>query len=207
MKTKEKTRATVYIVDDNIAVRDAICWLVEEVGLRARAFATAQDFLGEFKSVVHGCLVLDIRMPGMSGLDLQDELAKRGMTLPVIVVTGHGDVPMAVRSMKSGAFEFLQKPFNDQTLLDTIFAAINHHKKSLAELSQREEASRNLARLTPREQEVLSLLRAGDSSKAIAAVLNISVRTVEGHRAKIMEKMNSHTVAQLIEQTRTAESV
>ena len=207
MATQQAISATVYIVDDNAAVRDAVRWLVEEVGLRAQAYATAYEFLDDFDPAALGCLVLDIRMPGMSGLDLQEHLAQRGASLPVIVVTGHGDVPMAVRSMKTGAFEFLQKPFNDQTLLDCIFAAISRHESILAESSKHAEASRNLASLTRRELEVLNLLRAGKSSKAIAADLHISVRTVEGHRANIMDKMQANTVAQLIEMTHQADSL
>ena len=200
-------QATVFIIDDNAAVRDAVRWLVEEVGLQAQTYASAHEFLDDFDALAHGCLVLDIRMPGMSGLELQEHLAQRGATLPIIVVTGHGDVPMAVRSMKSGAFEFLQKPFNDQALLDCIFAALRHHEGILSERVSSAEASRNLASLTKRELEVLNLLRSGKSSKAIAAELHISVRTVEGHRAHIMEKMKANTVAQLIEITHQAQSV
>lgn len=206
MAVSLSTAATVFIVDDNIAVGDAIRWMVEEVGLRAKTFVTAQEFLDQIDSNACGCLVLDVRMPGMSGLDLQDHLKKQGITLPVIVVTGHGDVPMAVRSMKAGAFEFLQKPFNDQDLLDCIFSAIAHHETLLADLSQSVEASQNLATLTHREFEVLNFLRAGESSKSIARQLHISVRTVEGHRANIMSKMRANTVAQLIEITHQAYS-
>ena len=191
--------ATVYIVDDNAAVRDAIRWLVEEVGLKAQTYVTAKEFLADYDGVAHGCLVLDVRMPGMSGLDLQEQLVQHNVTLPIIVVTGHGDVPMAVRSMKMGAFEFLQKPFNDQALLDCIFAAINYHSAMFAEQHERSEASCNLAKLTRRQLEILSLMRAGKSSKEIANELHISVRTVEGHRAHIMDKMHASTIAQLIE--------
>lgn len=215
MDSQAAVPATVYIVDDNPAVRDAIRWLVEEVGLCAKVFTNAQDFLADFDNDMEadkhadaesvGCLVLDIRMPGMSGLELQDLLVEKNIGLPVIVVTGHGDVPMAVRSMKTGAFEFLQKPFNDQSLLDTIYAAIKRHQAIVDESRQRAEAASNLARLTRREKQVLSLIRAGESSKEIAAQLHISVRTVEGHRAKLMEKTQSHTVAQLLEVAHVAE--
>lgn len=205
MVVQEAFPSTVYIVDDNSAVRDAIRWLVEEVGLRARVFTNAQDFLADFEPESVGCLVLDVRMPGMSGLELQDLLAQRNISLPVIVVTGHGDVPMAVRSMKTGAFEFLQKPFNDQSLLDTIYSAIKRHQAIVDESRQRAKANQNLAGLTRREKEILALIRAGESSKEIAAGLNISVRTVEGHRAKLMEKTKSHTVAQLLEIAHVAE--
>jgi FixJ family two-component response regulator len=147
---------------------------------------------------MHGCLVLDIRMPGMSGLELQEYLAVARLSIPVIIVTGHGDVPVTVRAMKKGAFDFLQKPFNDQALLDSIFAAIRKHEEICAENERRAEEEQNLASLTSREREVLELLRAGKSSKVIAADLDISVRTVEGHRANIMLKMNAKTVGQLI---------
>ncbi len=191
----------VYIVDDNVAVRDAIRWLVEEVGLTAKVFDTAQGFLDSFDPESLGCLVLDVRMPGMSGLDLQDLMAQQGATIPIIVITGHGDVPMAVRSMKAGAFEFLQKPFNDQDLLDNIFEAIKVHAELLAKKDRTAQALSNIAALTRRELEVLKLLRVGKSSKSIASELQISVRTVEGHRAKIMSKMQANSLAQLIEFT------
>ena len=189
----------VYIVDDNVAVGDAIRWLAEEVGLTAKVFDTAQGFLDAYQSESPGCLVLDVRMPGMSGLDLQDLMIQQGITLPVIVITGHGDVPMAVRSMKAGAFEFLQKPFNDQDLLDNIFAAIKLHAETLAKTNQAAEARKNIEALTRRELEVLKHLRSGKSSKSIAKELRISVRTVEGHRSKIMNKMRANSLAQLIE--------
>jgi len=205
MDSDETATSSVYVVDDNPAVRDAIRWLVEEVGLRAQVFATAQDFIAEFNPESVGCLVLDIRMPGMSGLELQDYLQQQNITLPVIVVTGHGDVPMAVRSMKSGAFDFLQKPFNDQTMLDTIFLAIKHHQALIDTARQRSQACENIASLTRREKQVLKMIRAGESSREIAEKLHISVRTVEGHRAKLMDKMNSPTVAQLIEAAHRAE--
>ena len=205
MEQQNPLASRVYVVDDNPAVRDAIRWLVEEVGLCAKVYATAQEFLNDYNPLAVGCLVLDIRMPGMSGLELQDYLVRDNISLPVIVVTGHGDVPMAVRAMKSGAFEFLQKPFNDQTLLDTIFSAIKHHRSLLDSLRQKSAACKKLASLTKREKQVLNMLRTGESSKDIARKLNISVRTVEGHRAKIMDKMNSHTVAQLLEAAHAAE--
>ncbi len=206
MELPEAPASRVYVVDDNPAVRDAIRWLVEEVGLSAQVFSTAQEFISEFDPDAIGCLVLDIRMPGMGGLELQDYLLSNNISVPVIVVTGHGDVPMAVRSMKNGAFDFLQKPFNDQTLLDTIFLAIKHHQSIVENARQRSQACQNLATLTRREEQILQMLRAGNSSRKIAEDLHISVRTVEGHRAKIMEKMNSNSVAELLELAHIAES-
>ncbi len=199
MKNVSVKPATVYIVDDNPAVRDAIRWLVRQVGLDAQTFASAQEFLAAFKPGMRGCLVLDIRMPGLSGLDLQDRLVQSGIQLPVIIVTGHGDVPITVRAMKAGAFEFLQKPFNDQALLDAIQAALEKYDALWRQEDKRSQASRSLAVLTPREREVLDLLRHGKPNKVIAALLDLSVRTVEGHRANIMDKMGVRSLGQLIE--------
>jgi len=189
----------VHVVDDNPAVRDAIRWLVEQVGLSARTYATAQEFLSAGDPAMRGCLVLDIRMPGISGLDLQDRLQKQGIHLPVIIITGHGDVPVAVRAMKAGALEFLQKPFNDQTLLDAIHAALEKYHAIWAQQDQSHHTVRNLSALIPREQKVLDLLRHGKPNKVIAYELDLSVRTVEGYRARIMEKMGARSLGQLIE--------
>ncbi len=199
MKKTPTHNANVFIIDDNAAVRDAIRWLVEQVGLNARTFASAREFLDAFQPGMRGCLVLDIRMPGMSGLDLQEKLAQDGAHLPVIVVTGHGDVPITVRAMKSGAFEFLQKPFNDQVLIDAIQAALDKYGEIWNQEDRRDRASRSLATLTRREREVLDLLRRGKPNKVIAAELGLSVRTVEGHRANITEKMGVKSLGQLIE--------
>ena len=199
MKASPANKPTVFIVDDNAAVRDAIRWLVEQVGLGAKTFANAQEFLAAYRPGTRGCLVLDIRMPGMSGIELQEKLAREGAHLPVIIVTGHGDVPITVRAMKAGAFEFLQKPFNDQTLLDAIQAALDRFGQVWEREDRVSSTSRSLASLTPREREVLEQLRLGKLNKVIAADLNLSVRTVEGHRAKIMEKMGARTLGQLIE--------
>ncbi|HRK77521.1 MAG TPA: response regulator transcription factor [Thiobacillus sp.] len=192
-------KPVVHVVDDNPAVRDAIRWLVEQVGLIARTYATAQEFLSACNPGMRGCLVLDIRMPGISGLDLQDRLQEQGVHLPVIIITGHGDVPVAVRAMKAGALEFLQKPFNDQTLLDAIHAALKKYHAIWEQQDQCDHTTRNLSTLTPREQEVLDLLRHGKPNKIIAYKLGLSVRTVEGYRARIMEKMGAHSLGQLIE--------
>lgn len=192
-------KPVVHVVDDNPAVRDAIRWLVEQVGLSARTYATAQEFLSACNPGMRGCLVLDIRMPGISGLDLQDRLQEQGVHLPVIIITGHGDVPVAVRAMKAGALEFLQKPFNDQALLDAIHAALKKYHAIWEQQDQCDHTTRNLSTLTPREQEVLDLLRHGKPNKVIAYKLGLSVRTVEGYRARIMEKMGAHSLGQLIE--------
>ncbi len=199
MKNIPANAATVFIVDDNPAVRDAIRWLVQQVGLNAKTYSSAQEFLAAFRSDMRGCLVLDIRMPGLSGIELQEKLAQTGVHLPVIIVTGHGDVPITVRAMKAGAFEFLQKPFNDQALLDAIQAALDKYAALWQQEDKRSQASRSLSALTPREREVLDLLRHGKPNKVIASLLDLSVRTVEGHRANIMEKMGVRSLGQLIE--------
>jgi FixJ family two-component response regulator len=199
MNPEKPKRPTVYIVDDNPAVRDAVRWLVEQVGLSAKTFASAKDFLSSYGSDLYGCIVLDVRMPGMSGIELQEQLTRLSSSLPVIIVTGHGDVPITVRAMKAGAFDFLQKPFNDQALLDSIFAAIRKHDQITQRKECESQTEERLAALTAREREILNLLRRGALSKEIAAKLNISIRTVEGHRAHIMSKMQARSIGQLFD--------
>lgn len=199
MKNDLNSKYVIYIVDDNPAVRDAIRFLVQQVGLNPKVFSSAQDFLDFFKAGMRGCLVLDIRMPGMSGLDLQEQLATLGANIPVIIITGHGDVPITVRAMKSGAFEFLQKPFNDQVLLDTIQAALMQYDTIWQEEDKRLEASKSLAVLTKREREVLELLKNGKSNKLIARELSLSVRTIEGYRANITDKLGAKSLGVLID--------
>jgi FixJ family two-component response regulator len=196
----------VFVVDDNSAVCDAIGWLVEEVGLQAKTFTSAQEFLAFYRPEMRGCLVLDVRMPEMSGLDLQEKLIEAKCRIPVIFITGHGDIPVTVRAMKAGAFDFLQKPFSDQALLDDIFAAIQRDLRLCSQDKRRATAELALSVLTRRERDILRLLRDGKSSKVIAADLNISVRTVEGHRAQIMRKMKVHNIGQLVEFVLRAES-
>jgi FixJ family two-component response regulator len=199
MKSEMYLNYTIYIVDDNPAVRDAIRFLVKQVGLTPKVFASAQEFLDYFKAEMRGCLVLDIRMPGMSGLDLQEQLSTLGAHIPVIIITGHGDVPITVRAMKSGAFEFLQKPFNDQVLLDTIQAALKQYDPIWEDEDKRTEAAKNLAVLTKREREVLELLKNGKSNKLIARELSLSVRTIEGYRANITDKLGAKSLGLLID--------
>lgn len=199
MKNVQSKQSTVFIVDDNPAVRDAIRWLVQQVGLNAKTYASAQEFMTTLNTGMRGCLVLDIRMPGMSGIELQEKLFQAGTHLPVIIITGHGDVPITVRAMKAGAFEFLQKPFNDQTLLDTIQAGLEKYHLIWEQEDKRSKASQSLATLTRREREVLQLLTQGKPNKLIARELDLSVRTVEGYRANIAEKMGAKSLGQLIE--------
>lgn len=189
----------VHVVDDNSAVRDAICWLVEQVGLEGRPYASAQEFLSAYDAELRGCLVLDIRMPGMSGLELQDRLRNAVAQLPVIIVTGHGDVPITVRAMKAGAYEFLQKPFNDQDLLDAIQSALLEYSEIWRREDEQARLSENLSSLTPREREVLQHLGLGKPNKVIAYDMGLSVRTVEGYRANIMSKLHVRTIGELMQ--------
>jgi FixJ family two-component response regulator len=189
----------VHVVDDNPAVRDSICWLVDQVGLKGYPYATAQEFLDQCDDRTRGCLVLDIRMPGMSGLELQDRLQAQCIQVPVIIITGHGDVPITVRAMKAGAFEFLQKPFNDQELLDVIQAALDRYAAIWRKQDQEAEVRRSLESLTPRERDVLHHLGLGKPNKLIAYEMDLSVRTVEGYRAKIMAKLGVRTIGELMQ--------
>jgi FixJ family two-component response regulator len=194
---KERT-PTVFIVDDDAGVRSSIRMLLRSVGLAATPLASAQEFLAAFDPAQPGCLVLDIRMPGMSGMELQQQLNLRGATMPVIFITGHGDVPMAVEAMQHGAFDFLQKPFRDQDLIDRVQKAIARDRHTRAALQQHDQIRQRLESLTPREREVLELMTRGMQNKVMAGELGLSQRTVEIHRAHVMEKMGADSVAQLV---------
>jgi FixJ family two-component response regulator len=189
---------TVFVVDDDEAVRGSMKLLLKTLGLPAQAFASAQEFLAACDTGRSGCLVLDIRMPGMSGLELQEELNARGAILPIIFVTGHGDVPMAVEAMQRGAMDFLQKPFRDQDLLDRITKALEKDRAGRELLGNREHIRARIADLTPREREVMALVTQGKANKVIAADLDLSQRTVEIHRAHVMEKMGANSLAHLV---------
>jgi FixJ family two-component response regulator len=192
------TKAMVYIVDDDDGVRRALGALMESVGYMHAAHVSAVEFLRHYDAAMPGCLILDIRMPEMSGLELQHELQRRGLRIPVIFVTGHGDVPMAVEAMKNGAFDFVQKPFRDQDLLDRVNRALQSDAAQRAEMSDRDEVLKRWNTLTPREKEVMALIVEGKANKVIALDLNLSERTVEIHRARVMEKMKARSVAQLV---------
>jgi len=189
---------TVFVVDDDRAMRESLSWLLDSVGLRVRSYATAADFLAEHDPAQPGCLVLDVRMPGMSGLDLQAELARRGVELPTIVITGHAEVSMAVRAVKAGAIDFIEKPFSDQLLLDRVRQALEVDLEAREVRRRREDARRRLATLTAREREVLDLVVAGKANKEIASALGLSTKTVEVHRAHVMSKMCVDSLAELI---------
>jgi FixJ family two-component response regulator len=192
------TSNTVFIVDDDEAVRDSLRWLLEANGYRVKSYAGAEDFLGAYDADQIGVLIADVRMPGMSGLELQEELIARHAPLPIVFITGHGDVPMAVSTIKKGAVDFLEKPFNE-TDLRTIVARM---LEQACERATQFQAQRNhqavLSRLTSREQQVLERIVAGRLNKQIAGDLNISIKTVEAHRANIMEKLEVTTVADLM---------
>ena len=191
--------ATVFIVDDDPAVRDAIRWLMEQVKLRVQVCSSADEFFASYTPGTRACLILDIRMPGMSGLELQERLKAAGELLPIVVITGHGDISIAVRAMKAGAVEFLQKPFNDQVLLDAVQSALTKFGPLWDQEARRQESNKISSSLTKRETEVLNLLRTGKPNKSVATLLGISVRTVEGHRATIMSKMGARSIGELIE--------
>ncbi len=190
--------AIVYVVDDDDSMRRALTLLLSTVGFTTAAFARPSEFLANLKSDEPGCLLLDIRMPEMSGLELQQQLNRTGCMLPVIFITGHGDVPMAVQAMKAGAFEFIQKPFRDQDLIDKINHALRHDADNRLNVARRAEILRRLESLTPRERQVMDLVVEGDANKVIAIDLGLSERTVEIHRAKVMEKMGARSVAHLV---------
>ena len=188
----------VFVVDDDEAVRNSLRLLLKSVGLAAAALPTAQEFLTTYRPDQPGCLILDVRMPGMSGIELQQQLNLRGAVIPVIFISGHGDIPMAVEAMQQGAFDFLQKPFRDQDLIDRIQRALAKDQTYRAELKERARIHERLASLTPREREVLTLVTRGKPNKVMAGDLGVSQRTVEIHRARVMEKMGAASLAQLV---------
>jgi len=188
----------VFIVEDDDAVRESITWLISSVDLKVECFPSAAEFLDQCRPGQAGCLITDIRMPEISGLELQDELNRRGCDIPVIVITGHGDVQTAVRAMKAGAFDFIEKPFNDQLLLDLVHRAVASSVESLREQIEQAEVKSRIDMLTPREKQVLDMISVGDSNKKIAHQLEISEKTVEAHRAKVMSKMQAKSLAALV---------
>jgi two-component system response regulator FixJ len=187
----------VYVVDDDDGMRRALCTLLGTVGYKTEAFARASDFLSRTSKDAPG-LVLDIRMPGMSGLEVQQHLNRIGSMLPIIFITGHGDIPMAVQAMKEGAFEFIQKPFREQELLDRINHALKLDAENRSIVARRAEVLQRRQSLTPRELQVMDLVAGGAANKVIAVDLQLSERTVEIHRAKVMEKMGARSVAHLV---------
>ena len=189
---------TIFVVDDDDGMRRALGTLLSTVGYKTALFALPSEFLARFKADEPGCLILDIRMPEMSGLEVQQQLNRAGAMLPVIFITGHGDVPMAVQAMKEGAFQFIQKPFRDQELLDHINHALQFDRDNRKDLAARAEVQRRVETLAPREKQVMDLVVEGQANKVMAIDLGLSERTVEIHRAKVMEKMGARSVAHLV---------
>jgi len=190
--------ALVFVIDDDAAMRRSLENLIRSVGLRVEAFASAQDFLSIKREDVPGCLVLDVRLPGLSGLDLQKRMTEADIEIPIIFITGHGDIPMSVQAMKAGAVEFLSKPFRDQELLDAIQQALERDRKSREQRAEVEVLRGRFDLLTPREREVMPLLVAGLLNKQIAAELGSSETTVKIHKHHVMEKMRAGSLAELV---------
>ncbi len=190
--------ATVFVVDDNAGVRMSLRALFESAALPVETYASAEEFLAAYDSARAGCLVLDVRLRHSNGLDLQDELRFRKATLPIIVLTGHGNVPTSVRALKAGALDFLQKPTPPKVLLERVLAAIDIDRQARATAVAGAQVAEHLAHLTPREREVMDLLLAGKTSKEIASALTVSVRTVEGHRRAVLSKAHVSSAAQLV---------
>jgi FixJ family two-component response regulator len=190
--------STVYIVDDDDAVRDSLRWLLEANSYRVRAYASAESFLAEYDEQQPGVLIVDVRMPGMSGLELQEQLIARKSSMPVVFITGHGDIPMAISTMKKGAVDFLEKPFDETALREIVGRMFEQANQRLTQAKAVRQHEAMLARLTSREQQVLERIVAGRLNKQIADDLGISIKTVEAHRANIMEKLQVTTVADLM---------
>ena len=193
-----ETTDTVFVIDDDESIRTSLRLLLNSAGLESWTLSSAREFLETYRPDQPGCLVLDVRMPGMSGLELQRQLNLRGAILPIIFITGHGDVRMAVEAMRHGAFDFLQKPFREQDLIDRIQSVLAKDLQTRAALKERERIRRRLAFLTPREHEVLTLLTRGKPNKVMAQELGVSRRTVEIHRSRIMEKCGASSLADLV---------
>ena len=191
-------KGTVYVVDDDEAVRDSLQWLLEGQDYRVRTFESAEAFLSRYEAREVACLIADIRMDGMSGMELQDRLLERQSPLPIVFITGHGDVPMAVESMKKGALDFIQKPFDEAQLLGLVERMLDKAHQTFSVHQQAASREALLAKLTSRETQVLERIVAGRLNKQIADDLGISIKTVEAHRANIMEKLNANTVADLL---------
>ncbi len=190
---------TVFVVDDDAAMRDSLRWLIESIDLSVQTFENAAAFLEAYRPDQPGCLVVDVRMPGMSGLELQEKLSAHSIALPVIVISGHADVPMAVRALKGGAVDFLQKPFDDQALIDRVQDAIERDRGARQARRRQEDLAALFGRLTPREREVMELVVSGKANKQIAAILDRSEKTVEHHRAHVMRKMDVNSLAELVQ--------
>ncbi len=207
MKTATDTEGPiVYIVDDNDDVRETLELLFESVDLCAKSFGSAGEFLDTYPMGQSGCLIADVRMPGLSGLELQEDMAKRSIDLPVIIITGYGDVEMAVNAMKAGAADFIEKPYKEQELLDRVHKAISQNAEKRHESNEEQKAREGLAQLTPRERQVLDYVVGGEPNKRIAHNLELSEKTIEFHRANIMKKLKAKSFAELVRKTMAGNS-
>ncbi len=195
---EKRAEPTVWVVDDDEAMRSSLKWLIESVGMRVEAYGSADAFLQQHYPGRFGCLLLDVRMPGMGGLDLLEHLGREQMMPPTIIITGHGDVPMAVRALKNGALDFIEKPFNDEVLLDAIRHALAVEEERRISAAQVAEYAERVEHLTPRELEVMKMVTDGRSNKEIANALGVSAKTIEAHRARVMEKMQAGSLAELV---------
>ncbi|VAW92306.1 Two-component nitrogen fixation transcriptional regulator FixJ [hydrothermal vent metagenome] len=193
-----KQTGTIYIVDDDPAVRDSLHWLIESLGYPVKTFETAQTFLDQYSPETEGCLILDVRLPGMSGLQLQKKLLENGSDLPVIIITGHGDIPMAVRALQIGALHFLEKPFRDQEILDHVQEALEVSQARKTTRIKKEAIQSLIETLTPREYQIMQDIVSGATNKSIGAKNDISVKTVEIHRMRVMHKMRADSLVDLV---------
>ncbi len=193
-----KTKPTVFVVDDDQAMRDSLSWLLESAHMQVKTFDSAQAFLDVYESDQTGCALVDVRMPGMSGLELHRAMDRAGIILPVIIITGHGDIAMAVNAMKAGAFDFVEKPFDDKKLLERIAAAIAFDADVRRQLVDINEIRRRMALLSPREHEAMELVVQGHMNKQIGQAMGVTEKTVESHRAAVMRKMEASTVVELV---------
>ena len=189
----------IHVVDDDDAMRDSLAWLLDGERFGVRTYANGEEFLDKREAGAPACVILDIRMPGMSGIEVHERLMRDKIGTPVIFVTGHGDVPMAVEAIKRGAFDFIEKPFNEKKLLSVIERALELDARNAGQSAEQSEIAGRLAKLSPREREVLDLVIAGKMNKTIADLMNISIKTVEAHRAKVMEKMGARSLAELVQ--------
>ena len=204
MTPGDEDNQTVFVVDDDEAVRDSLGALLESVGFEVESFGSGADFLDRLDPKRGGCIVLDVRMPGLSGLEIQEKLAEKRIALPVIIITGHGDVPIAVQAIKAGAIDFIEKPFGDDVILESVGRALEQGRRNKRDASSAAEIEARLARLTPRERDVLEQLVIGNPNKIIAYELAISPRTVEIHRARVIEKMEARSLSHLVRLALTA---
>jgi two-component system response regulator FixJ len=200
---KDNLLPMVYVIDDDEKIRDALLFLLKSVGQKAVTFGSGKEFLAQYSIDMPGCIVSDIRMPGMSGMEMQQELHRRGSNTPIIFISGHGDIPMAVEAIKAGAQEFLTKPFRDQVLLDAINTAMNQDAEQRRILEAKTDVERRKGLLTRRERQVYELVIEGKTNKVIAETLHLSHRTIEVHRSHMMEKMEAQSLTELLKLAQT----